>query len=366
MEKYLIVLKQKRDVDFLKEYKAENIVIHLGIIVFAYLSKDEAERLKRNEYILSVEKDGADHHDVEGVPDLRHDTAETSYAFDFMNISKFHEEGLTGKGFKVALLDTGVQKHSNLNIAGGINVYDSTLPWDNTLANQHGTTVAGVLNAQGLNNEMLGIIPDAELYAVRIDNGNGYINTTDWSSQIAGISWAVENGMDAVNCSFSSPIDSEARKTAFKLASDAGIAIFCSAGNTQPDGDSVTDNSRYPAKYPFVISNANINDQKQRHFNSTVGRGINFSNGGRWIKTTTTAKNSTDISTEYATVTGTSLATPATLGIYILYKQKYGESREKILQRMSVNAEKLGSYWEYGAGLPKYPTKDYKIIQMRG
>ncbi len=59
-----------------------------------------------------------------------------------------------------------------------------------------------MLNAQGVNGELIGIIPDAELYCVRIDDGTGPINTTTWSSQIAGISWAVENGMHAVNCSF--------------------------------------------------------------------------------------------------------------------------------------------------------------------
>lgn len=363
MNRYLIVLKQKTDLNFLNQYNAKDVECHMNIIVFAKLEDRDAHNLSKNLLVESVEKDGEDSHDA---INTRHENAEKSYAFDLMEIAKFHKEGITGKGFKVAVLDTGIQKHTNLNIAGGINVYDNNLPYDEDLANQHGTTVAGVLNAQGLNDEMIGIIPDAELYCVRIDDGTGPINTTTWSSQISGISWAVENGMDAINCSFSSTIDSTARKTAFKLASDAGIAIFCSAGNTQPDGDSVTDNSRYPAKYPFVVSNANINSAKERHYNSTVGRGINFSNGGRWIKTTTTDKHSNVVSSSYATVTGTSLATPATLGIYILYKQKYGEDKNKILQRMSVNAEKLGSYWEYGAGLPKYPTKEYLNIQMRG
>lgn len=363
MGKYLIVIKEKTDTDFINDYEVTNVEVHMGVIIFAHMSKDEAFKVAKHKNVESIEQDKHDYHDV---ADERHYTSETSYAFDFMNIDNFHQEGLTGQGMKVAILDTGVQKHNNLKIEYGINVYDNNVPWDENLANQHGTTVAGVLNAQGLNNEMLGIIPDAKLYVVRIDDGTGPINTTTWSSQIAGISWAVDNGMDAVNCSFSSTIDSNARKIAFKTAADLGIAIFCSAGNTQPEGDSTTDNSRYPAKYPFCVSNANINSDKKRHFNSTVGRGINFSNGGRWIKTTTTSKNFYGVSSSYATVTGTSLATPATLGIYVLYKQMYGEHKDKILQRMSINAEDLGSYWEYGAGLPKYPTKNYLNIQIRG
>ena len=365
MNKYLIVLKEDANLDFLKDYQAKNIEKHMGLIVFAYLEEGKAIDLSKQPLIESIELDRFESHDAEEA-EAKYKSSKTSYAFDFMNIRKFHDEGLTGQGLKVAILDTGIQKHKNLKIEDGINVYDSSKSWNENLANIHGTTVAGVLNAQGIDGELIGIIPDAKLYCVRIDDGTGPINTTTWSSQIAGISWAVENGMDAVNCSFSSPIDSEARKKAFKLASDAGLAIFCSAGNTQPEGDTTTDNSRYPAKYPFTIANANIKDSKERFFTSTIGRGINFSNGGRLILTTTADKNSQEVSTKHATSTGTSLATPATLGLYILYKQKYGEDKEKILERMAVNAEKLGDPKQYGAGLPKYPEEEYINVQVRG
>lgn len=367
MNKYIITLKEKTELEFIQSLSQKQIEVHMGVIVFAFLNDEAVKILSKNPKIESIERDEKlDSVDVANHTSFLGNTpVTTSYAFDLMNIQKFHDEGLTGQGLKVAILDTGIQKHTNLKIAGGINVYDSNAAWDENLANIHGTTVAGVLNAQGVNGELIGIIPDAELYCVRIDDGTGPINTTTWSSQIAGISWAVENGMHAVNCSFSSTEDSEARKTAFKLASDAGIAIFCSAGNTQPSGDSITDNSRYPAKYPFTIANANIDSNKKRYYTSTVGRGINFSNGGRLILTTTANKRSNEISDKHATSTGTSLATPATMGLYILYKQKYGETKEKIIERMSVNAEKLGSAWEYGAGLPKYPEENYINVQVR-
>ena len=364
MPKYLIVLDKKADKNILDNYEVSNVEIHLDIIAFANMTRDEAHRLSKNNLIKSVELDGKDSHD--GVPDTRHDETTTSYAFKLMNIDKFHDEGLTGQGMKVAILDTGIQKHVNLKVEDGINVYDSSKSWNTDLANAHGTTVAGVLNAQGLNGQVLGIIPDAKLYCVRIDDGTGPINTVTWSSQIAGISWAVKNGMDAVNCSFSSRIDNNARKVAFKAATDAGIAIFSSAGNNQPSGDSTSNTSRYPAKYPFVMANANITNEKERNPSSCIGHGLNFSNGGTKIPTTTASKNSTETSNQHYNSTGTSLASPATLGIYILYKQKYGESKDKILQRMMVNAEKLGDPYWYGAGLPKYPTSNYLNIQIRG
>ena len=360
MAKYLIVLKEKINVDFLEYYNASNIEVHMGLIVFAHMSEEDANRLKENEYIDSIEQDGEDTTDGEVYLE-----SQLSYPFKLMNIEKFHSEGFKGKGFKVGILDTGVQKHVNLKISGGVNAFDNSVPYDAGLKSSHGTRVAGVVNAQGIDGNIIGVAPEAELYAIRIDDGTGGINRTVWSSQIAGISWAVENGLDAVNCSFSSPIDSLARKKAFKLAHDAGLAIFCSGGNNQLSGDTTSYTVPYPAKYHFTIATANIKSDKTRNTNSSIGRGLNFSNGGTSI-TSTSISSSVAISDTYATGSGTSYASPATMGIYILYKQKYGESREKTLQRMVVNSEKLGDSLWYGAGIPKYPTINYENIQIRG
>ena len=366
MNKYIIVLRRKEDISKLDNYELFNIEIHFNIIIFAHMAEETFYKIENKDIVKSIEKDRTDSHDSENISDVRYKSSKTTYTFDMMEISKFHDEGLTGKGFKIAILDTGIQKHVNLKVAGGINVYDSNKPWDNSLTNTHGTMVAGVLNAQGVNGDILGIVPDAEIYAVRIDNGNGSINTTTWSSQIAGMSWAVENKMDAVNCSFSSRIDSEARKTAFRMAYDSGIAIFCSAGNEQPESDNKTNTARYPAKYPFTISSANIDSNKKRYPTSCIGQGINFSNGGTSVRLTDAPSGLSTVSSDYSNGTGTSMSSPATLGIYILYKQKYGESRDKIFERMAVNAEHLGDAFWYGAGLPKYPTHNYKNIQIRG
>lgn len=363
MSRYLVVLKEETDLEFLKEYKAENIEVHMGVIIIADIPKEESLRLKDNPLVESVEEDNVEHMDIEETND-NYISAKTSYAYDFMNIEEFHKRGYTGKGFKIGILDTGVQKHTNLKVTEGVNVYDSTKPWDYNLANNHGTMVTGVVNAQGINGELIGIAPDAELYAIRIDNGNGAINSTTWSSQIAGISWAMEKGIDAVNCSFSSWIESKARKRAFKIASDNGMAIFCSAGNNQPRTDTTTNTSKYPAKYPFTYGNANITKDKVRYPTSCIGQGLNFSNGGSSVLLTTADRNSTEISSNYRNGTGTSMASPATLGIYILYKQMYNEPKEKIIQRMAVNAEPLGDTFWYGAGLPKFPTIDYVNVNI--
>lgn len=360
MNKYLIVLKQKTNLNFLDEYNVSNIEVYMGLIISAKMSETDAIELSQHDLIESIEKDSADTTDAD-----MYDSSQKSYPFDLMDIESFHKEGYKGQGFKIGVLDTGVQKHENLKISGGINAFNSSVPYDNELVSSHGTRVAGVVNAQGINGNIIGVTPEAELYAIRIDDGTGGINRTLWSSQIAGITWAVDNGLDAVNCSFSSPVDSSARKKAFEIAHKSGLAIFCSGGNNQTAEDIITHTTPYPARYPFTIASANITKTKTRNPNSSIGRGLNFSNGGTSITSTSISKTSA-VSDTYATGSGTSYASPATMGLYILYKQKYGESREKTLQRMAVNSETLGNSLWYGAGLPKYPSIDYENIQIRG
>lgn len=362
MNKCLIVFKKSINFKILNDYGAKNIeeMKNLNNIVICNIEKEKIGLLEKHNDIKSIEIDSFDN--------LQEDTVNTqskSYAFNLTGAETFHNEGITGKGVRVAILDTGIQKHEDLNLLGGYNAYDSTKPYDKDLAINHGTKVAGAVAMQNNDKGMIGIAPGVELYAVRIDDGKGAINRTIWSAQIKAIDWCIKNKMDAINCSFSSTTESMARREAFEKAYEAGIAIFCSAGNTQPSGDEVTSTIGYPSKYPFVVTTANINSDKSRYTTSSIGRGVNFSNGGVAVNLTN-IDNSLEVSDKYQVGTGTSYASPITMGMYALYKEKYGESREKILQRMYVNSEKLGNTLQFGAGIPKYPTTEYINSQMRG
>lgn len=362
MNKCLIVFKKSINFKILNDYGAKNIeeMKNLNNIVICNIEKEKIGLLEKHNDIKSIEIDGFDN--------LQEDTVNTqskSYAFNLTGAETFHNEGITGKGVRVAILDTGIQKHEDLNLLGGYNAYDSTKPYDKDLAINHGTKVAGAVAMQNNDKGMIGIAPGVELYAVRIDDGNGAINRTIWSAQIKAIDWCIENKMDAINCSFSSSTESIARREAFEKAYEAGIAIFCSAGNTQPSGDETTPTIVYPSKYPFVVTTANINADKTRYTTSSIGRGINFSNGGVSVNLPN-IDNTVEVSNKYQVGTGTSYASPITMGMYALYKEKYKESREKTLQRMYVNAENLGDSFYFGAGIPKYPTTEYINSQMRG
>lgn len=357
MKTYLVTFKDKVDLDLLKSFDAKNIIQlkHIKQVAICDLNEKNAENLFTDKTIYSVEEDNADRHDA-----TNSTLANETYVYNMMNVSEFHDRDIKGQGIKVAVIDSGIQKHTAYTLSGGYNAYDETLPYDKDLTQHHGTRVAGIIAMRDG-----GIAPEVSLYAVRTDSGDGDINRTDWSTQIKAINWCIENEMDAINCSFSSEDDSIARKLAFKAAYDAGIAIFCSAGNRQSSKDPHEYTIGFPSKYPFVITCGNIQEDKTLYERSSTGIGVDFVSGGTLIRSTTTSQTS-EISSNFGTGSGTSYATPAVLGMYCLYKQMYDEPRDKILQRMAENAEKLGHKNLFGRGIPKYPTNNYENITIRG
>lgn len=361
MKDYIVTFKGDSNLLLLDKYGASSVYVpkNLSFIALCKLDDDKAIQLKSEKEILSVEKDVFDDfaQDESGGQGI-------SYTIDLSEVKKFHAIGIKGKGVKVAIFDSGCQKHEDLIIKGGINAFNQSESYHNAY-NSHGTMVAGIIGMQDNDKGYLGIAPDCDLYIVKLDDNAGSNNGSRWSEQIIGMNWAIENDIDVINCSFSGFQDSVARRAAFKKAYDAGIAIFCSAGNKQTGITKTIDTIGYPSRYPFVITSANVNSDKTHRPSSCVGSRINFASGGVDIPSTTT-DSSKEVSDKYRTGTGTSYSSPSVAGIYALYKQMFpNDTRDKILERMYRNAEKVGNSWETGAGIPKFPNMDYKNITLK-
>jgi subtilisin len=85
----------------------------------------------------------------------------------------------------VAVLDTGIAQHTDLNVAGGYNCTSSNRSaWSD--GNGHGTHVAGTVGAKDDQNGVVGVAPGSKLWATKVldNSGNGY---TSWI--ICGIDW---------------------------------------------------------------------------------------------------------------------------------------------------------------------------------
>lgn len=155
--------------------------------------------------------------------------------------SKLDQDGnrLTGKGIKIAVIDTGVDyKHPDLkkNFKGGFDIVDQDNdPMETTegesLKTIHGTHVAGIIAADG---KIKGVAPDAEIFAYRA-LGPGGKGTTE--QVIEAIEKAVEDGVDIINLSLGNTVNGPDWPTSIALdnAVEKGVVAVTSNGNSGPD-----------------------------------------------------------------------------------------------------------------------------------
>ncbi|MGD6856692.1 S8 family peptidase [Bacillus infantis] len=274
------------------------------------------------------------------------------WAHGNINRTAMQPAGLTGKGVKIAIIDSGAAEHEDLSIAGGACVLDLDY---NPLAckdsykdeNGHGTHVAGIIGA--LDNEIgiVGVAPDAQLYAVKaLDRrGDGTSSTV-----MAGLEWAIKNDMDIINLSLTTPYDDVGIRTMIDKAYEKGILIIAAAGNSGRSGDMNT--VEYPGKFPSVIAVAAVNKANVRVPSSSSGAEIELAAPGSSIYSTTPQG--------YGYMTGTSMASPFAAGMAALYMQKYpGYTNKQIRKLLQTNAKDLGTQGKdhlYGYGLVQADT----------
>jgi serine protease len=165
--------------------------------------------------------------------------------------------GKNGTPTHVAIIDTGIDyNHPDLKRAfrGGVDLvnHDGD-PMDDY---SHGTHVAGTIAAAFDSEGVVGVAPDADLYAVKILNACGSATTNE--ILIAAMQWVVDKkkeigGNWVVNLSVVGFEPSPSESAAFQAAADAGILSFASSGNDFDPANPIFEVS-YPAAYPSVVA----------------------------------------------------------------------------------------------------------------
>lgn len=186
-----------------------------------------------------------------------------------INAPQLWEQGLTGEGVVVGIMDTGVDlNHPDLidRWRGGENSWfdpyeEHTTPTDLI---GHGTQVTGIVVGGDYSGYQIGVAPDAKWIAAKIfDDANGVSLSkiheafqwmldpdgdpeTEDAPDIVNNSWGLANTINECNQEFSEDID---------LLREAGIAVVFAAGNFGP----LAETSISPANDPNVISVGSIN-----------------------------------------------------------------------------------------------------------
>lgn len=203
-----------------------------------------------------------------------------------------------GAGVKVAIVDTGIDlTHPDLagEIIGGYNaIYPTKSPNDD---NGHGTHVAGIIGAINNTVGVVGVAPKVSLMPIKVlgANGSGY-----YSDIIEGIDWAVAHGAKIINMSLGGSADVQSLHDAVTRAKNAGVTVVAAAGN---DGGVLI----YPAAYYEAVSVGATDSNNLIASWSNRGAGLDLVAPG--VNIYSTYKGST-----YATLSGTSMATPHVAG----------------------------------------------------
>jgi hypothetical protein len=205
----------------------------------ARISKRALERLMQDPSVSYIQLDGTGSGGLkEAVPAIGGDLVKSMY-------------NLTGKGVRVAILDTGVvTAHPDLKdsiVAQHCFTQGDCPPSrarEGTSAEDdhgHGSNVAGIITSNGVVSSV-GFAPGAEIVVVKVDDQNDSGQISDW---VSGLDWVYDNlstlhvkiinlsicssalYTDAAQCDSQEP----ALAKAVKNLVDAGVTIFSAAGN---------------------------------------------------------------------------------------------------------------------------------------
>lgn len=299
----------------------------------AVIQKSKLSKVKNDPRVEFVSEDRAVYAD--GKPDKPvNDFAQVTPS----GVRRVGASGLSNKGtgVGVAVIDTGIDlSHPDLS-ANIASASKTCVPGTRNAKddNGHGTHVAGTIAAVNNSSGVVGVAPEAKLFAVKVLNKNG---SGTWSSVICGIDWVTSNatalGIKVANMSLGGGgtsdnncgnTNSDAFHKAICKSVAAGVTYVVAAGNS---GTSTA--SFVPAAYDdavITVSALADSDGLPGGLGSTTSYGADdtfatFSNFGSAVDLGApgVAILSTWKGGSYNTISGTSMASPHVAGAAALY-----------------------------------------------
>jgi len=157
------------------------------------------------------------------------------YSVPHITVPRAWEDGLTGQGVGIAVVDTGIDpEHRDFEARIEASA-DFTGEGIEDL-NGHGTHCASIAAGSGVKSEgkYRGVAPGASLYIAKCldSRGNGMM-----SDVMAGIEWAVDQGVQVISLSLGTPGPSDGSDALSEMcdaAVDAGVVTCVAAGNDGP------------------------------------------------------------------------------------------------------------------------------------
>ena len=262
----------------------------------------------------------------------------TSYQWWHYGLAAWHQKGITGRGIKIGVCDTGIDSiHAQTGeLAGRI---ESVRSFNSASTSGkdylgHGTHVASIIAGRPDGKGASGVAPESTLCiaAVLKPNGSGPLRAL-----IEGMQWCADQGCQIINASLGTPQQAPQLRQLIAELNSSGILIPAAAGN---DANAVDD----PAGAPDAFAIGAINQQDQLAPFSDRGPQIDLAHPGMRILGAVTDGN-------FAYMDGTSQAAPHVAGSFALRLQAEKEavghfsstSRQRMLAALKGNTIDLGS-----------------------
>jgi PKD repeat protein len=267
----------------------------------------------------------------------------------------------TGSGVVVGVCDTGVDiTHPELQgqVIKGYNAVDKTEGINYNDLHGHGTSTTGLIVALTNNNlGVAGLAPDAKAVHCRVSNTSSGASLDTWIYN--GITWAADQGVAAINVSYSGVCQPIIREAA-KYAESKGAILVYSAGN------SGRENLCGGVDPEDTIIVGATDETNTRTYFSTWGDFVDLVAPGIGILMPTWyGKNSSG----YISWAGTSFSAPIVTGTIGLIRSEYpNDTVAQVKARLLNNVDDFGDSGEdkyYGAGRVNVLESVYGAISKK-
>lgn len=262
-----------------------------------------------------------------------------------------------GEGINVAILDTGIAEHPDMEgaILSPLNFSGEN---DHIDYNGHGLHCASIVGARNNEMGMVGVAPGCNIIPVKVLGNNG---SGSYEGIIAGIQGAMDAGADIISMSLGSPTEAPiALHEKIKEATNKGIIVLAAAGND-------AGRTNYPARYDEVIAVAALD---------RTGNLAHFSSRSDEIDAVAPGVDiyACHLNKGYAKLNGTSQACPFMAGVCALllaWSRKTPDvplikNYQDMLQRLDdvcdrdSNNVAIGRSGEWGFGIPSFANNKFR------
>ena len=259
-------------------------------------------------------------------------------AKSIINIKNFFQPNNVGKGINVAVIDTGIRTHIDFlyphnRIIKFVDIIDNSnddKPFDD---NGHGTFVAGLIAGNGTasGHKYSGFAPQCNLIILKALDEKGQSNSVE---MLQAMQWIFDNkekynikvvcmSFGAMPTSKNDPLMKEAERLW-----DSGIVVVAAGGNSGPEKNTI----KSPGTSRKIITVGSFDDARdeQENYNVEKFKIADFSSRGpafEFYKPDLVVSGvdiiSCGLSSDYTTMSGTSVSAPMIAGISALLIEKY-------------------------------------------